>query len=138
MSFFACLIIGDSLAQGISQALHCPSVNKPGVQTKDFSRQWLAQAYDLQLGTVVVSLGSNDALLQDITPDLLRLRQSLQSERVVWVLPVKAHRYDVNVVAARFRDQTIDAAQVPIAADGIHPTKQGYALMARALSSPSL
>lgn len=124
-----CLIIGDSLAVGFGQAApHCRVVAQKGIDSgkwlKSFSRH-LAPAK-----TVVVSLGTNDAPSETLARNLIALRQSVQAQRVVWVLPSAelrpTARYYVNYVAQAYGDQPVGIPSSYLGKDRIHLSGLGY------------
>jgi len=115
----ACAVIGDSIALGVSwHRQECAVRAKVGIAAAAFN------VGPTDAREVVISLGSNDAA--DPTDALIRLRSSIQAERVVWIVPVFRHADAVRRVAALFRDATVEFAVGP---DGIHP--RSYSELAR-------
>ena len=124
-----CLILGDSIAVGISQLLsydqtiRCSTVAKVGRSTK----QVVAHAPQemANVSNVVISTGSNDAQPQ---PELLWSLRKRVSGNVTWILPAKpeAARAYINRIAAERGDHIVDVTQWQLAVDGVHPTMNGY------------
>ena len=124
-----CLILGDSLAVGIASYRHeCEVHAKVGINSTDFNRRYCK---NYSAGITVISLGSNDVSnLKPTKANLMRLRDNIASRHVFWVLPRNsdAVRAVVKEIANQHGDTTIDARQVK--GDTLHPTMQGYKILA--------
>jgi lysophospholipase L1-like esterase len=123
-----CLIVGDSIAVGISQVrTECVSYSKSGINSKN----WLdknIQNTPLQAKTVIISLGSNDHKYVKTESELQTIRQLTKADRVYWILPaIKPDIQEiVKKVAAQNGDVVLERPIKHMSADGIHPTGKGY------------
>ena len=120
-----CLIIGDSIAVGVGQALpECRTEARVGITSNQFVHQLLSPQ---QADRIVISLGVNDGNSAFTIANLERVRESVRGHSVYWLLPAHHEhaRAAIRTVAARFGDWLIDCA--PTAGpDGLHPTGTGY------------
>lgn len=125
-----CLIIGDSIAQGVAANLPaCDASTHVGIT----AGAWLAQHGHVLTETcdvTVISLGANDTTGDD-GAILRRIRGSISAHRVVWVAPSNAptSRRNVLAIAADHGDAVLDVRAVPH--DRIHPTAAGYQTLAK-------
>jgi len=121
-----CLIIGDSIAVGVSQIRHeCPAIAKSGINSTDWKKQHLNK---LPVSKVtIISLGSND-WDKKTSDNLLDIRKKIAG-KVYWILPSPTRKpKERNVViqiATEYNDIIIDRPQ-QMSPDGIHPTYNGY------------
>ncbi|NHR04451.1 hypothetical protein HA052_04500 [Chromobacterium haemolyticum] len=126
-----CLVLGDSLAVGISRGLPgCVAQAKVGRTT----RQNIAVAPGQPFQVIVISTGSNDKDRVSLE-ELRSLRLRLQARTVVWVIPsaqFRAAAY-VQFVAREFGDltQPVDSVLGP---DNVHPTRTGYRRLSAGLA----
>ena len=128
-----CLIVGDSIAVGVSQIRHeCASISKSGIN----SRYWVTRhIHKLKpVRTLIISLGANDYRGINTEGHIRSLRTNAQAERVFWLLPsqrLKPGQVEaVKLVAAEFGDTVIPRPESNISADGVHPTYRGYRILA--------
>lgn len=133
-----CYILGDSIAQGISKYREeCGSATKVGLNTDD-ARNYFTTKGRLYFDKVIISLGINDKGQPDKTwENLIAIRSNLQANRVVWILPNLNYRmqnYLVKELATRFGDSYLDVSSV-IGNDKIHPTGNGYKVIAQTLKN---
>lgn len=126
-----CLVLGDSLAVGISRGLPgCVAQVKVGRTTS----QNIAVAPSQSFQLIVISTGSNDK--DRVSLEELRvLRKRIQARSVVWVIPspqFRAAAY-VSLVAREFGDlvQPVDSVLGP---DNVHPTPTGYRRLSAGLA----
>ena len=120
-----CLVLGDSIALGVGQTLpECRTEARVGVTSRQFVHHLSSP---LHANNVVISLGVNDGNSPTTVPNLRRLRESVHSRTVFWLLP--AHREHtraaIRTVAAQFGDRLIDCSP-QTGPDGLHPTGIGY------------
>jgi len=116
-----CLIIGDSIAQGISTYLpQCSSQTKVGINSKNFNNIFINKTANF----TIISLGSNDGNLNTFN-ELIELREKILGN-VIWVIPNKLNRLAVKQTADLFKDMVIDTSGVSIQKDNVHPTGNGY------------
>lgn len=123
---FECLFLGDSLAVGTAQftnarlARPCTVVAAEGATAKKILA-WRKPAR--RFGVTVIAIGSNDMPDGLLSERLIRIRSSISSRRVIWILPYSRPRsYVVSSVAVSFRDETLDMLRFP-SHDGLHPKR---------------
>ena len=112
----SCLIIGDSIAVGLSWVIKgCAVTAKVGM-----SSGWiLAHAYSGNFDTVYVSAGSNDPSNPALVHNLEGIRVKNPNAKYVWIAPVNSTAKSANHnVAARYGDKVVDF--VP-GGDHVHP-----------------
>lgn len=115
-----CLVLGDSIAVGISAHLKCARVAKVGMNT-----DWIARhAPNNHFDAAVISAGSNDwGRLQGLAGRLQRLRDRVDAKRIVWVLPaISGPRTAVALVAKANGDQAVSFIA---GNDHVHPRHYG-------------
>jgi hypothetical protein len=106
-----CAILGDSIAVGVWwHRPECAEHARIGISAAAFV------GGPRSAREVVISLGSNDAA--DPTDALIRLRASIQAERVVWIVPAYRNGDAVRMVASLYRDQFVEFTP---GVDGVHP-----------------
>lgn len=128
-----CLIIGDSIGVGVSQARpECISYSKGGWNTWQWNRDYLKN--DLTAKTVIISLGSNDHKYINTEAELVKLRNKVKGSRVFWILPagnLKGSEVNIQYIQTLVKhiaEQNGDVV-LPInrlQKDGIHPSWAGY------------
>jgi lysophospholipase L1-like esterase len=126
-----CLILGDSIAVGVSQIrTECVAIAKSGINSTDWNKKHINQIKPAN--TTIISLGSND--WDGKTYDNLRKMRKEIDGRVYWILPSATRkpkeRQAVLDVANEFSDFIIERPK-EMSPDGIHPTYRGYAEIAR-------
>jgi lysophospholipase L1-like esterase len=128
-----CLILGDSIAVGVSQfRTECIAYAKGGIN----SWQWVNShiTKDLSASTVIISLGSNDHKGIKTVKELRTIRELTKAKRVFWILPSGVHPKNnipvsdiqqmVRLVAEEYGDVVLPVTRLQ--ADGIHPSTAGY------------
>ena len=126
-----CMIIGDSIAVGVSQVRpECQHIVKSGINSHAWNSQHLHKLKPVR--TLIISLGANDLNIN--TEDNIRtLRNKAKADRVFWLLPsqrLKPRQVEaVKLVAAEFGDTVIARPESNISADGVHPTYKGYRIL---------
>ena len=127
-----CLVLGDSIAVGVSQARpECVAYAKVGINSRDwFNQNFKYSPYIAD--TVIISLGSNDYKNIKTESELRTIRQLTISNRVYWILPaIKPDiRIAVNKIAKEFGDIVLERPIKDMSPDGIHPTGKGYKKLA--------
>ena len=130
-----CLILGDSLAVGVGQVRkECVTYAKSGINSYDYvNRHILHTNGNMQATSVIISLGSNDFKNINTFEELDTLRQLVKADRVYWILPAikENKRQAVQKVAEKYKDVVIDTRQHALSPDGVHPTGNGYKLIAK-------
>lgn len=123
-----CLILGDSIAVGVSKNRpECDVIAKSGITSPNFVKAHITK--NLSADTVVISLGSNDAGVNTLQA-LTKLRKSIRAKSVYWILPARFTdaRDAVEEVALKNGDTIV---RIPdVSTDGIHPTSRGYKRLA--------
>lgn len=127
-----CLIVGDSIAVGVSQVRHeCVSIAKSGINSSEWNKRNLQKLKPTK--TLIISLGANDLGI-NTEAHIRSLRANAQAEQVFWLLPsrrLKPKQVEaVRLVALEFGDNIIPRPESDISADGVHPTGKGYKRLA--------
>lgn len=127
-----CLVIGDSIAVGISHfRKECVTYARTGWTSSQWNKQYL-QAFNAQLPvkSLIISLGTNDCKNNNTVAELNKIRENVPpGTRVFWVLPPKAklvQREMVRGVAEIWGDTWLSVPDTALARDKIHPTNAGY------------
>jgi lysophospholipase L1-like esterase len=126
-----CLIVGDSIAVGVSQVRpECASIAKSGINSHDWNSKNMHRLRPAR--TLIISLGANDAGI-NTEGNIRSLRTNAQADRVFWLLPSQRLKprqvAAVQQVAQEFGDTVIPRPETNISADGVHPTYRGYKLL---------
>jgi len=131
---FECLILGDSTAVGTAREINARYANRCDViaaerATLDEILAWRKPSKNY--GTCILAMGSNDEPSAALTAKLIRLRHSVKTRRVIWLLPYSRSRaYVVNTVAVSFGDESLDLLRFR-SNDRVHPAR--YSEVAGAL-----
>ena len=124
-----CLILGDSIAQGIAQHRpECAVYAKVGINSFAWNNKNITKP--LNAKTVVISLGANDSASINTKRELEALREVVKAEIVFWILPYNKpdlHQF-IRELAEDYRDIVLPIAS--ISSDKVHPTTKGYKLLA--------
>lgn len=128
-----CLIIGDSIAVGVSQVRpECRSIAKSGINSRDWVAKNLTKLRPAK--NLIISLGANDFKGINTEGHLRSLRTNAVADQVFWILPsskLKPRQVEaVWHIALEFDDVVIPRPENDISADGVHPTYQGYRRLA--------
>jgi hypothetical protein len=117
-----CAYVGDSIAVGLRQMdAQCAVYAKVGANT-----DYITKHYKGAQGAMytVISMGSNAPLNPRNTANARKLRRSVQSDLVIWVLPYNRTAAEaIKVVAREFGDGWVDLKVFP-SKDHVHPS--GY------------
>ena len=124
-----CLIIGDSIAVGVSAYRpECELQAKVGITSHHWNNKY--KDLTLQAHEVIISLGSNDKGI-NTERELLLLRSKTKADRVIWVVPaIKQPKEVVQGVAFQSHDAYVTIDQTT--GDGVHPTIEEYIRIAKA------
>jgi len=129
-----CLILGDSIAKGISDIRkECVAYVKSGINSYDYvNRHVLYTQGNNQAKTIIISLGSNDLKNINTFEELDTLRQMIKADRVYWIIPniKETKRRAVWDVANKYHDWVVDARGYDRSPDTVHPTYKGYKAIA--------
>lgn len=121
-----CLIIGDSIAEGLAQAKpQCAAIVRSGITTRHWFDKFSSNPnFTKNYRVVVISLSTNDMYNGYTSEYLYNVRSKVNADMVIWVLPnsvrkPKQHQM-VKEIANEFRDRILDIHQW-VGYDGIHP-----------------
>jgi lysophospholipase L1-like esterase len=120
-----CLILGDSIAVGVSQHRpECAVHAKVGINSRDWVNKNITK--DLSADTIIISLGSNDYKSINTLKELFTIRNVVSAKRVYWIVPaIKPEVQEmVDIVADKFEDTVIRIKD--LSPDKVHPTPTGY------------
>jgi hypothetical protein len=119
-----CLILGDSIAVGISQYRpECAVYAQVGITSKNWNNKFLVKK--LNAKTTVISLGSNDYSEAKTFQELYALRQTI-SGKVLWILPANGTDRQTAVVKVSHIYNDITLIIPELKKDKIHPTTRAY------------
>ena len=128
-----CMIIGDSIAAGIStHRPECVVHAEVGIT----AARWLKKYSHIKLeaNTIIVSLGNNTVPGGSYS-DLFTLRDRIRANRVFWIAPSEQRRwieyYNVHMAAGPNSDAVVIPNPKHYSSDGIHPTSRGYKILAQ-------
>ena len=124
-----CLILGDSIGVGISNVkTECAAYVKSGIDSTNYIKAY--NDVNKKTKSVIISLGTNDSDGVDTYYSLLKLRKSVDAEKVVWILPSKTVKPKQNSIvkkiANEFKDSMLEITDKDLSKDRIHPTGTGY------------
>jgi lysophospholipase L1-like esterase len=126
-----CLILGDSIAVGVSQIKkECVSFVKSGINSKTFyEKNKSLLGKQTNTGITIISIGPNDTKSIDTIKYANLIRENIKG-RVFWILPSQTKKPDkfqiIKEVAAVWGDTVIERPADKISPDGVHPTYAGY------------
>jgi len=127
-----CAYIGDSIAVGLQQLEpRCAIHAKVGANT-DF----IVRNYSGEYGKyyTIISMGSNWPDNPNNLDNIVKLRRSIHSKKVIWILPYKRNiAYLVSQIAVQFNDSYVDLHGIP-SKDHLHPDyKTAHAMIEKVL-----
>lgn len=125
-----CLILGDSIAVGVSQYRpECVSYSKVGITSKAWNNKFLTKIVGSE--TTIISLGSNDWNADITLQEIMTLREVISSKKVFWIMPsIKPQiQYMVQIVADKYDDDILYVRET--SKDGVHPTQKEYKRFAK-------
>lgn len=124
-----CLILGDSIAQGISTVRkECVAYVQSGINSRNWNNRYIVN--NLSANTVIISIGTNDPETMNTFKELLALRQLVSGKKVFWIIPpIKPTVQDmVRIVAKNYKDTILEIPE--LSKDKVHPTSTGYKQLA--------
>ena len=124
-----CLILGDSIAQGISTVRkECVAYVKGGINSYNWNNRYIVN--NLSANTAILSIGTNDPETMNTFKELLALRQAVDGKKVFWIMPpIKPAVQDaVRIIAKNYNDTILEIPE--LSKDKIHPTSSGYKKLA--------
>jgi len=130
-----CMIIGDSIAVGVSMARkECVSYSKGGWNSWQWNKDYLSQATTKPYETIIISLGANDHKGVKTEAELRKMREAIKGKRVFWIDPGQDRKpipHDAIMrIAKEHGDVVLPRPKDHMSKDGIHPTGTGYKLLA--------
>jgi hypothetical protein len=120
-----CLILGDSIAKGISHTRpECVAYVQGGINSSDYNNIYRKNIKPAK--NTIISLGSNDYAGLNTEVELVALRSSIREGRVFWIVPaIKPAKQKLVVDVARsYGDVVIHITE--LSQDKVHPTYRGY------------
>lgn len=120
-----CLILGDSIAKGVSQIrTECVAYAQSGINSKDWNDAYVKKIRPAR--TTIISLGSNDYKHLNTEIELVALRTHVNSNQVFWIVPaIKPEKQElVKKIARHFGDTFVTIPE--LSPDKVHPTYRGY------------
>lgn len=113
-----CVVVGDSIAVGISGFTPCALAAKGGRTSRDQE----ARVTQLSFDKVIISLGSNDLGDPRLADHLRKLRAKITARQVIWILPYAwSVASVVKQVAFEWHDGWIALNGNFATRDGVHP-----------------
>jgi lysophospholipase L1-like esterase len=130
-----CMIIGDSIAVGVSMARkECVSYSKGGWNSWQWNKDYLAKASAEPAKTVIISLGANDHKGVKTEAELRKMREAIKGTRVFWISPGMERKpvpqEAIERIAKEYGDTVLPRPKEHMSTDGIHPTGKGYKQLA--------
>lgn len=129
-----CLIIGDSIAVGVSMARkECVSYARGGWNSWQWNKDYLNQASAKPSKTVVISLGANDHKGVKTEQELRKMRSAIKADKVFWISPGMERKpipqTAIELIAKEYGDTVLPRPKEHMSGDGVHPTGRGYKLL---------
>jgi lysophospholipase L1-like esterase len=130
-----CLILGDSIAVGVSMVhKECVSYSKGGWNSWQWNKDYLAKATTKPYETIIISLGANDHKGVKSEVELRKMRESIKGKRVFWISPGKERKPvpqdAIERIAKEYGDVILSRPEKHMSSDGVHPTMTGYKVIA--------
>lgn len=130
-----CMIIGDSIAVGVSMARkECISYSKGGWNSWQWNKDYLHLAIQKPYETIIISLGANDHNGVKTENELRRMRVNINGKRVFWIDPGQDRKPTqheaIMRIAKEYGDTVLPRPKDHMSKDGIHPTGKGYKILA--------
>lgn len=130
-----CMIIGDSIAVGVSMVRkECVSHSKGGWNSWQWNKDYLHKVVDKPAQTVIISLGANDHKGVSTEKELRKMRAGLNGKRVFWIDPGQDRKpiphAAIVKIAAEYGDTILPRPKDHMSTDGVHPTGKGYRILA--------
>ena len=120
-----CLILGDSIAKGISDIrTECVAYVQSGINSRDWNDRFVKKIRPAK--STIISLGSNDLKNLNTEIELVSLRSYVNSDHVYWIVPaIKPEKQNLIKKIARLYGDTF--VIIPeLSNDNVHPTYNGY------------
>jgi hypothetical protein len=124
-----CLIVGDSIAVGTSTyKKDCVSLSKGGINSWQWNKVYIERPFikDADYNKAIISLGSNDHSGVNTRRELEKLRGTIKSKKVYWIMPaIKPNIQEIVLSIASMNGDSIVYIK-GISSDKIHPSSSGY------------
>jgi peptidoglycan hydrolase-like protein with peptidoglycan-binding domain len=123
------VVVGDSIAVGIGQAIKGAVVNAtPGISSSKILSNISNDSKVQGAKLAIISAGSNDIVKgkgdpQKLVSNIAAIKDALNAEKYVWILPYDKVASEA-VSKAVGGDKTVDLKSYP-SADGLHPSSYG-------------
>ena len=120
-----CLILGDSIAKGISDIRkECVAYVQSVINSLDWNDLFVKKIIPAK--TTIISLGSNDYKNLNTEIELVALRSFVNSDHIFWIVPaIKPEKQElVKKIARHYGDTFIVIPE--LSTDKVHPTYRGY------------
>jgi lysophospholipase L1-like esterase len=129
-----CLIIGDSIAVGVSMARkECVSYARGGWNSWQWNKDYLNQASAKPSKTVIISLGANDHKGVKTEQELRKMRSAIKADKVFWISPGMERKpipqTAIELIAKEYGDTVLPRPKEHMSGDGVHPTGRGYKIL---------
>lgn len=126
-----CMIIGDSIAVGVSMVRkECVSYSRGGWNSWQWNKDYLNQATKRPYETIIISLGANDHKGVKTEAELRKMRETIKGKRVFWISPGMERKpvpqTAIEQIAKEYGDVVLPRPMNKMSKDGIHPTMAGY------------
>jgi lysophospholipase L1-like esterase len=120
-----CVILGDSIAQGVSRNFPaCAHRVKVGITSEQFVRSMMQPVNGRH---VLISLGSNDGHAQTTLSALTTMRSQITHSQVTWLLSSNnASAAQAAQQVARLHGDRMISVSAWVGPDRVHPTTAGY------------
>ncbi len=120
-----CVILGDSIAQGVSRNWpQCVHRTRVGITSEQFVRNMMQPVNNAH---VLISLGSNDGHAQTTLQALTQLRSQITHSQVTWLLSSNnAQAAQAAQTVARLNGDRMISVSAWVGPDRVHPTSGGY------------
>lgn len=131
-----CMIIGDSIAVGVAmQRPECISYSRGGWNSWQWNKDYLGIASSKQTQTTIISLGANDHKGIKTEEELRKMRAQLSTQRVFWISPGMERKprqqEAIERIAKEYGDVVLSRPEKQMSSDGVHPTGEGYRMLAK-------
>jgi hypothetical protein len=120
-----CAYIGDSIAVGLEQQdRRCEVHARVGASSRFIVNNYTGRGGD---DYTVISIGSNDSDPATVFRNAARLRATISSRKVIWVLPYKREMANVliRLIRTSYRRDTYVDLSLFRSNDNVHPRSYG-------------
>ena len=125
---FKCIIVGDSIAVGLSLADYdCKTLARLGITTKNWFETFQYNPFyrETLYKIGIISLSTNDLYNGNTEEYLYDIRKGLRADKIYWILPsktLKPTQYEIiRKLSEEFYDTAVSIENFTRDGDGIHP-----------------